>query len=171
VKNSLQVAHDLDNAAPPNVTYDFIANSLSAEAQKSADFVPNRQASGVGSHTGGPAPASGVRDEAGVIFTGYYPNFNKLSKGDKDTIQEERKRLGIQKHNGGKKPGGKPRNSSSIKSNKKKLKTLKREIAAMKVTHKELKDKKGEDSDDDEPQDDAGNQFGGRKAKKSKKSG
>jgi hypothetical protein len=94
-----------------------------------------------------------------------------LSKGDKDTTQEERKRLGIQKHNGGKKPGGKPRNSSSIKSNKKKLKTLKREIAAMKVTHKDLKDKKGEDSDDDEPQDDAGNQFGGRKAKKSKKSG
>jgi hypothetical protein len=104
-----------------------------------------------------------------VIFTGYYPNFNELSEGDKDTVQEERKRLGIQKHNGGKKPSGKPRNSSSIKSKKKKLKTLKREIAAMKVTHKDLKDKKGEDSD--EPQDDAGNQFGGRKAKKSKKSG
>ena len=46
VKSALQVQSNLDIEGD-TVTYDFIANSLAAEAAAMPDYVPNRQASGV----------------------------------------------------------------------------------------------------------------------------
>ncbi len=48
VKNALKVSYDLDTGGQ-DVTFDFIANSMSAEAASLPEHVPNRQASGVGS--------------------------------------------------------------------------------------------------------------------------
>jgi hypothetical protein len=166
VKNSLQVAYNLDVADPPKVTYDFIANSLSAEASKKDDHSTNRQVSGLQGRTAGTQPESGVKGPDGVIFTGFYDNYAKLSKEDKDAIHAERKRLNMPQ----KKPRTKSRNASQLKTNKKKLSTIKREIASLKVQFKDMKSKKEEASDDDdEPQSNAGDQFGGRKGKKAKK--
>ena len=58
VKSALQVQSNLD-VGGDTVTYDFIANSLAAEAAALPDYVPNRQASGVESK--GSAPVSGIK--------------------------------------------------------------------------------------------------------------
>ena len=168
-KSALKVQEDLDIAGT-SVTYDFIANSLSAEAARSPDYVPNRQASGVESHGGGgSAPESGVKGHDGAIYIGYYENWNAISKEDKVLVYEERERLG----QAPKKKKSKP---SAVKSKKKNLKTLNkltRKVAALQTKFKSLKKKadKSDDEDnaDDEPQDNAGDQFGGRRSKKKKK--
>ena len=92
-----------------------------------------------------------------------------MDKEDKILVTEERKRQGVAKM----KRRGKP---SSVKTNKKKLAKMTREISSLKSKYKSLKKKKGastdEDDDDaDEPQSNAGDQFGGRKSKKNKKNG
>jgi hypothetical protein len=53
VKNALQVSYDLNKMG--EVTYDFLANSMAAEAASLPDHAPNRQASGVDRH---PTPGS-----------------------------------------------------------------------------------------------------------------
>jgi hypothetical protein len=58
--------------------------------------------------------------------------------------------------------------STSLKANKKVLSKTKREMSSLKVNFKELESKKGASSDNEEPQEDAGNQFGGRKSKKNR---
>jgi hypothetical protein len=69
-----------------------------------------------------------------------------------------------------------PRRSkpSAIKTKKKNLTKLTREIASLKTKVNALQEKRGTSSDDDaeeadEPQDNAGDQFGGRQSKKKKK--
>jgi hypothetical protein len=92
VKNALQVSYDLDK----EVTYDFLANSIAAEAASLPDHAPNRQASGVDRHpTPGSAPTSGIKGANGDIFTGFYKNFQSLSDDEKQAIFDERKRLNI----------------------------------------------------------------------------
>jgi hypothetical protein len=167
VKNALKVQYDLD--PNNNVTYNFIANSLSAEAAKLPDHVPNqRQASGVEAKYGtGSAPTSGVKGPDGTIFIGFYPNWAALTKADKSLVYDERQRLN------GKSKQTTRRKPASVKSNKKTLANLKRDISSLKATlKKKAKTDASSDNDDDEtedPQDNAGDQFGGRKAKKKKK--
>lgn len=170
VRNALKVQSDLD-VAGTQVTYDFIANSLAAEAASLPEHVPVRQASGVESQgVKDSAPESGVKGPDGKVFIGYYPNWNSMDKEDKILVTEERKRQGVAKM----KRRGKP---SSVKTNRKKLAKMTREISSLKSKYKSLKKKKGastdeDDNDDaDEPQDNAGDQFGGRKSKKKKKKG
>jgi hypothetical protein len=95
VKSNLQIAYDLDQTG--EVTFDFIANSLVVEASKSPDSSASRNTSGVDTQGSGTnsAPESGVKGPDGVIFTGYYSNFAQLSDADKQTIFDERKRLGV----------------------------------------------------------------------------
>jgi hypothetical protein len=168
VKSALKVQSDLD-VGGLTVTYDFIANSLAAEAASLPDYVPNRQASGLDSHGGkGSSPESGVKGPDGTIFTGYYKNWNSISDDDKHAVYEERKRLGVVPK---KARRSKP---SSIKTKKKTLAKMTREIASLKTKFNNLKKKRGASSDDDadgadEPQDNAGDQFGGRKDKKKKR--
>jgi hypothetical protein len=170
-KAALLVQEGLDTAGT-QVTYDFIANSLSAEAAKLPDYVPNRQASGVETHGKGSAPESGVKSIDGTTFTGYYPEWHSMSDEDKNAVIAERKRQGQASK---KKPGSSK--ASSIRTKKKTLNKLNRKVSALQVKFKNLK-KKAESSDEDEedadePQDNAGDQFGGRngkkKAKKAKK--
>ena len=168
VKSALQVAYDLDGDT--SVTYDFIANSLAVEATGTPDFAGSRQAAGVETQGGG-APVSGVRGSDGAIYTGFYKNFKQLSEADKQSILDERKRLNIVPKKSRARGGG-GRNASAIKSNKKSLVKLRREISALKKRLKGVENKStpsSEEDDDNNPQDNAGDQFGGRKNKKQKK--
>jgi hypothetical protein len=168
VKNALKVSYDLDTGGQ-DVTFDFIANSMSAEASSLPEHVPNRQASGVGSSQGsqGSAPESGVKGPDGVIFTGFYKNFNRLSDEDKQAIFDERKRLGIVPKK------SRRSKASSVRTKTSALTKLNREIASLKVKFKDLQGKRGATSDDgdeaQEPQDNAGDQFGGRKKRRKDK--
>jgi hypothetical protein len=171
VKSNLQIAYDLDQTG--EVTFDFIANSLAVEASKSPDSAASRNASGVDTRGSGAdsAPVSGVKGPDGVIFTGYYSNFAQLSDADKQTIFDERKRLGVTNATG--KRSGKKRyaKASSIKAKKKTVAKMTREIASLKIKFKALEAKRDAASSGDDTetaQDDAGNQFSGRKKKKKK---
>jgi hypothetical protein len=69
VKNALQVLYGLDKAG--EVTYDFLANSMAAEAANLPDHASNRQASGVDRHPApGSAPASGILHQILQEFSG-----------------------------------------------------------------------------------------------------
>ena len=169
VKGSLQVSYDLDTAG--KVSYDFLTNSMSAEAAALPDHTPNRNTSGVDSQgKQDAAPVSGVKGANGEIFTGFYKNFQSLSDDDKQAIFDERKRLNITPK---KSRGGRPKaRTSSLKAEKKKLVKMNRAISSLKTRlHDMEKGKKSSASDDDESdvQDNAGDQFGGRKSKKQKK--
>jgi len=169
VKNALQVQYDLDQ--DEKITYDFIANSMAADAANQPDHIPNRNTSGLDSQSGSSeAPTSGVKGPTGEIFTAYYKNFASLSKSDKQAIFDERKRLNIApKQSRG---GRAKRNSSSIKTKKGQLGNLTRAIASLKTRLKDVESKKSSNDEDEaaeEPQDDAGNEFGGRKKKKGRK--
>ena len=169
VKNALQVSYDLDKAG--EVTYDFLANSMVAEAASLPDHAPNRQASGVDRHPApGSAPTSGIKGANGDIITGFYKNSQSLSDDEKQAIFEERKRLNINK---GKSRGGPPKKSktSVININKKTLSKMNREISSMKAKLKvadKAKKVTFEDEDSD-VQDNAGDQLGGRRKKKQRR--
>jgi hypothetical protein len=136
VKNALQVSYNLDKAG--EVTYDFLANSMAAEAASLPDHAPNHQASGVDRQpTPGSAPTSGIKGANGDIFTGFYKNFQSLSDDEKQAIFDERKRLNInpKKSCGGHSQKGQ---TSAIKVNKKTLSKMTREISSMKARLKDI---------------------------------
>jgi hypothetical protein len=168
-KNALQVSYDLHKVR--EVTYDFLANSMAAEAASLSDHAPNRQASGVDRHPApGSVPTGRIKGANGDIFTGFYKNFQSLYDDEKQAIFHERKRLNINpkkfRSNHSKKG-----QSSTIKVNKKTLSKMTREISSMKARLKDVgKSKKTSRKDEDNNvQDNAGDQFGGRKKKKQKK--
>ena len=78
-KASLQVSYSLDQAN--TVNYDFISKSLSAEAVSLGDHNPRRVAD-VNTRSE-KVPESGVKGAGGAIFTGFYPNWSKLSDEEK----------------------------------------------------------------------------------------
>ena len=70
------------------VTYDWISNSLAAEAAIIGDHNPWGVA--YVNTCGEKAPESGVRGAGGTIFTGFYPNWSKLLEREKQAIFDER---------------------------------------------------------------------------------
>jgi hypothetical protein len=170
-KSALKIQSDLDIGGTA-VTYDFIANSLAAEAAGLPEYAHNRQTSGMTSQgTKDSPPTIGIKKD-GVIYTGYYPNWAAIPNDQKTLVYDERKRLGI----GGDKNKSQTRRSkpSAVKTRKKNMTKLNREIASLRVKVDHLKKKRGISSDDDAddtdgPQDNAGDQFGGRKGKKKSK--
>ena len=95
----------------------------------------------------------------GTIFTGYYSNWKSLLKEDRDKVIAEQKKKNT--------PG------VAKNDNKRKLaeiQALSDDITMMKCTVLQLAATKRnqEEQDDNAPRNDAGNQFGGRKAKAGK---
>jgi hypothetical protein len=173
IKSSLQVAENLDQVGAVN--YEFIVNSVSAEVASLPDYVSNnRNASGVDTHGGEESPANGVIGSNGRIFTGFYKNFNSLTAKKKQSIFDERQRMGItpkKSRRGSRVSAVSPK---VIKDKNKQVESLQRKIASLKikVAAKEDAGKKRPsipDADDESVQDNAGTQFGGRKSKKDKK--
>jgi hypothetical protein len=165
-KSALQVQSDLDQDGD-TVTYDFIANSMSVVAEKSVSFAENRRASGVATGQGGEAPSSGINKPDGSIFTGYFKNFQQLSSDDKSAVIEERKRLNITPKK------GKPRSARKTAATKatKGVAKFNRAISSLTTRLKELEGKRDpveEPETEVSPQDNAGDQFGGRRSKKTK---
>ena len=153
--------------------FDFIASSMATEAASLPEYTQTRQASAIdsGGHAS-EAPAQGIKTSNGAIFTGYYKNFHAMPEKDKQAVLEERKRLNISPKKG--KYVHKKSNLSSVASKKDKaLKKMTREIASLKVKFKGIEKKDDKDSSSEEEdgrvQDNAGDQFGGRKSKKAKK--
>ena len=92
---------------PGTIAFTKASNHLASEVEK----LPETQATkrnvyyvGTDGQQGGNhrqggaiAPSTGVHADYGSIFTGYYPNFNSLSKHEKRRIHDERKRKGTNK--------------------------------------------------------------------------
>ena len=106
------------------------------------------------------APSTVAHADDGSIFTGCYPNFNSLSKDDKCSIHEERKRKGTNKGKKGKYPSRELKQVETTENLKAKVKKLQLKISA-------LKRKPGDSAEDsDSVKDNTGESFGGRKEKK-----
>ena len=75
------------------MTYDFISNSLVAEAASIGYHNPLAVADV--NTCGEKAPESGVKGAGGAIFAGFYPNWSKLYDGERKPIFDKRERLNI----------------------------------------------------------------------------
>ena len=112
---------------------------------------------------GATADSTGVYADDGYTFTGYYPNFNILSKYEKRSIHEERKNKGTNKGKKGKYPSRDVKQVETTEKLKAKVKNLQLKISALK--------RKPEDSaeDSDSVKYNSGESFGGRKEKRKTK--
>ena len=145
------------------LTYTMAANHLTTRVSELPDYISkNRSISAVGNtikNDKGSGSEEGIYDSNGKIKTGFIPNWNKLSKEDRNKVFAERKRLRSQKKNGEKNenelnPSDTNRLNQLVEQNKK----FKRQIKALK--RKNAND--GDDSDEADP----GDQFGGKESKR-----
>ena len=119
------------------MTYDFISNSLTAEASIIGDHNPQGV---VDVNTcGDKAPESGVKGAGGAIFTRFYPNCYHLSDGEKQYIFDERETLNIK--GGGKCKSFDNKNRAGLHPSSQKNKAahnIQRKISSLKAKCKEL---------------------------------
>ena len=160
---ALRVRHQMDG-----INFTECANHLSAIVSELPDHQLSRKVSAVDKKPqrirgGGGRPGSdlaskrkGIHMPDGTVWTGYYSDWDKMSESDKTTVMETRKKKK------GSTPPTKKRSANDMKAQ---LAELKRSIAAMQSTPSVDKD----DSDSSDTNDNAGDAFGGRSKKKSKK--
>ena len=158
---ALRVQFDLDG-----ISYTEAANHLTSAVSELPEYLLACHVSSLKPIRGGGSEEGknkfkwdSIYADDGTIFTGYYSNSKSLSKEDRDKIIVERKKL----------------NSPGVTKNDNKRKlaeiqALTEDIAMMKRTVLQLAATKQNqaEQDDDTPRNDAGNQFGGRKAKAGK---
>jgi hypothetical protein len=163
------VQHDLD--FNNELTYGWFSNQLLKEVPRAVDQASNRQASGVADvPPSDKAPTNGIKGENGKIYTGFYSNFRDLSKEERQEVIAERKRTQSDKGHKGKHQGGARKRGASGTSQKK-ISKLTREISSMKAEMKADRESRqpSRDNDDGEIQNNAGDQFGGRRSKQQKR--
>jgi len=156
---ALKVQSNLDSVS---LTYTKATNHIAAEVSKMPEYAANKR--NVSALNSGGGAGSIYRD--GKIFTGYHQNFKQLSKEDQDKVYAERERLGIKPKIGGRRGRGRAgtaKTKRQLAAVKKDLEKAKRQIAAIKSGNNETV------SDDDSPNEDAGDAFGGRSERKNKK--
>ena len=157
-----------------DTTFTTAANHLASELSSTQDFQTALQrksnVSGVSQ-----VETSGIYRD-GKIFTGYYKDWNKLPKADRDKVEAERARLGVSKKKSNQKArsgGGRRASAAKLKKELQELgdtmddKVEKKVIAAMKRINN--KSDKSDDEEDEEVPMKAGDSFGGRSSKKIKK--
>ena len=106
----------------------------------------------------------------GEIFAGYYKNWRELSKEDREEVDAERVRTSTKKQSKDKKGSRQVslvNTKTVLASQKKALNTAKRQIAVLRRKFKQESD--SDDTNDSDPEDEAGNSFGGREEKDQKK--
>ncbi|KAI2514017.1 hypothetical protein MHU86_401 [Fragilaria crotonensis] len=103
----------------------------------------------------------GIHMPDGSVWTGFYSDWNQLSKEDRQTVMETRK---ANKSKSSKKDNNKVNKYKDIKA---KVAELKRSLAA--IQSKQSGACEGCDDDDSDAPDNAGDSFGGRQKKKQKK--
>ena len=132
-----------------------------------ADYVVKARISGaVGTGMGN----SGITDSGGnsIHVDSWIPNWNQLSKGNRNKILAERINKGVKLEKGGKCGSYTSGNNKSLKTLRNKNNKSKRQIKALKRTDVGKDDDSDDEDDDNEPSD-AGDAFGGRNGKKAKK--
>ena len=173
---ALKVCFDMDG-----ITYTQAANHLTAAVSELPEYhltckvsasssgTPRIRGGGGNNHNsnikkkgGMQAPNKGILMSDGSVFTGYYPNWSELSKEDKQRVldsQSKKKRGGV----------GNKRQISDVTSIAEQLQAMKRTISElMSSKNDHINSESGEDkmkSRSQHSQNDAGNAFGGRRAK------
>ena len=159
------------------ITFTECANHLSAQVSELPDHQSTpRKVSGTGStrigkssdskriRGGNGSSSSGKRNGIympdGSVWTGFYSEWNQLSKDDRQTVLDTRL---SNKTKGGRKIA-EVGSAKKLKDIKAQVAELKRSLAAIKTTQQEV----GEDTSGGVP-DNAGDAFGGRHQKKQKK--
>ena len=104
----------------------------------------------------------------GSIWTGFYAEWDQLSKEDRQTVIDTRLK---NKAKGGR---GKGRQVSEVCTGAEKLKTIKSKMAELQRTLASIKAKQNDNTGDDDDDsshapDNAGDSFGGRQKKKQRK--
>jgi hypothetical protein len=159
---TLRVQHQLEG-----LTFTEAANHLSAIVSELPDHQSNRKLSAVEKskvkHVRGGGPGGNLASKRkgifmpdGSVWTGYYSDWEKMSETDKQTVMDTRK----------KKKGNTPTKKKAQNDLKAQVAELKRSIAAMQSVPSAGSEDK---SDSDSIGDNAGDAFGGRSKKKSKK--
>jgi hypothetical protein len=163
--SALRIRAQLDSVA-----FTECANHLSAIVSELPDHQLNRKVSatdskpkakrirGGGAGGGLASNRKGIHMPDGKVSTGYYSDWDKLSDTDKETVMETRKKN---------KATGITPTKRKVADVKTQLANLKRLIAALKLA--KLKDDDASATDDSSVPDNAGNAFGGRSCKKSRK--
>ena len=163
--SALRIRAQLDS-----VTFTECANHLSAIVSELPDHQINRKVSaadskhktkrirGGGAGGGLSSKRKGIHMPDGSVWTGYYSDWEKMSDADKETVMETRKKN---------KAKGTTPTKRKVSDVKAQLADLKRSIAALKLAKQ--KDDDTSATDDSSVPDNAGDAFGGRSSKKSKK--
>lgn len=163
LKTAVEAMKAKVSTSPQNtVTYTMVTNHLMSAVTELPEYISTaRNVSDVSiSEVNTNRNVSLIHNSDGSINTGHYPQWKKLSRDDRQSVISERKRLGITGYKGSSKTKG----DSSDKMKKSNAK-YKRTIAALK---KKLKDASGgvqEQEDNQHVKSDAGDQFGGKRAK------
>ena len=148
----------LSTEPPGTITFAVASNHLASCVSELPDYVAkNRTISAVRL-----APSNGITKPDGSIHTGFYPNWKALTKEQRDQVAAARKQK-----KAGSKTGGQGGIKTELENLKKKLGKNKRTIAALKNKVAAADD--GDDDEDGEVSEDAGDNFGGNRNKKSKK--
>ena len=166
-------------ASMDGTTFTECANHLSAQVSELPDNLVNRKIAGTTTDRGRTSPATkrirggganlaskrkGIKMPDGSIWTGFYSDWDQLSKEDRQTVIDTRVE--------NKTRGGRKRQASEVTTTKstKKLKDITTQVAELKRTLASLKAKQSTADDDDESDapDNAGDAFGGRNQKKKK---
>ncbi|KAI2496695.1 hypothetical protein MHU86_17791 [Fragilaria crotonensis] len=167
-------------AAIEGISFTECANHLSAQVSELPDQHTPRKVSATGSRAGKKdseikrirgggqsGKRNGIHMPDGSIWTGFYSDWEQLSKEDRQTVMDTRI---SNKAKGGR---GKPGRKVSEVGSAKKLKEIKGQVAELKRTLASLKSSKDaggtdESTDDDSTPDNAGDSFGGRQQKRAK---
>ena len=148
-----------------NVTYTMAANHLSTAVSELPEFISkNRSISAIGSGGNESKLNPDILKADGSINLGYIPKWRSLSEEDKEIVMAERKRRKSKKGKGTGTQG--PLDAAAQKNRMNQLaeqnKKYKRQIKALKRAPPD----DDEDKEDSESDTDAGDQFGGKAAKK-----
>ena len=113
---------------------------------------------------------TGITDSDGnsINDDSWIPNWNQLSKGDRDNILAERRKKGVKLGKGGKGGIYTSGNNKALKNFRNQNNKFKRQIKTLKRTDGG-KDDGSDVEDNDNDLSDAGDAFGGRNRKKAKK--
>ena len=164
-------------ASMDGTTFTECANHLSAQVSELPDNLVNRKIAGTergktspavkrirGGGANNASKRKGIKMPDGSIWTGFYSDWDQLSKEDRQTLIDTRVE--------NKAKEGRKRQASEVTTKSKKLKDITSQVAELKRTLASLKAKQPAADDDDDESDapnNAGDAFGGRNQKKKKK--
>ena len=153
------------------LTYQQAANHLSTAVSELPEFLAkNRNVSGAKTTNTTERGDPSIYNPDGSIITGHIPNWRSLTNADRQIVHAERRRLGVIKNKGGDDNSSKSaKQKEAARDNRLKQlsdtnKRMKRQIKALKRSSTNGDNDNVSDSDAD-----AGDQFGGKAAKKKQK--